>query len=489
MTKAGIRLTPKEPDFEPGSRGFTYKLDGNGEPTTEGVEQIDFLDRSATGKKLSDLVDRLESPTVIALDGSWGSGKSLFLKLWCGAHTIENEKAADVIYFDAFEHDFLDDPLIALTGAIYKQLTTDDKQTPKEKAERAKKFRNVAWALGKASVKVGVNVATFGAMEQLSDLGDTIVETLGGETSTFVESLGKSEDANKFWEIETAKITAMKGFRQTLREMTLDDEGKPTKKLVIIIDELDRCRPDYALSMLEIMKHFFAVDGVHFVLGVNLKELENSVRARYGADINAARYLQKFVHIKMDLPVNSREYLPNGAIHQKRSPAEKYCNYLEEVLGLQDVVWQYITELVANMPDSNKPTMRDLERVASKIPFYTHRKIMGDAEWISIAFLMLLEVVQPEDFKTTMTGEADFDYIARFYGLQRQYYKNLCPEQTRSHVLYGILKKTQKDQPVISDETKLMMNDMDFKLELDEDRKNWFLNIYENYLSTFRPLS
>ena len=63
------------------------------------------------GKKLTDLVDRIDQPLVIALDGEWGSGKSHFLKLWTGAHQNgELGGKAKVIYFDAFEHDYLDDP-------------------------------------------------------------------------------------------------------------------------------------------------------------------------------------------------------------------------------------------------------------------------------------------------------------------------------------------------------------------------------------------
>lgn len=69
-----------------------------------------------------------------------------------------------------------------------------------------------------------------------------------------------------------------------------------------MIDELDRCRPDYALSLLEIVKHFFNVSGVHFVLGVNLSELQNSVRVRYGSNVDAATYLQKFYSVVLRLP-------------------------------------------------------------------------------------------------------------------------------------------------------------------------------------------
>jgi hypothetical protein len=106
----------------------------------------------------------------------------------------------------------------------------------------------------------------------------------------------------------------------------LHKDGKP---LVFIIDELDRCRPSFALELLERVKHFFAVPNVHFVLGAHLKQLENSVRVTYGSEIDAQLYLQKFIslHVELDTPGN---YPPaNSAI-------SKYMSYLKEQMKIPD---------------------------------------------------------------------------------------------------------------------------------------------------------
>jgi predicted KAP-like P-loop ATPase len=73
------------------------------------------------------------------------------------------------------------------------------------------------------------------------------------------------------------------------------------KKLIIFIDELDRCKPDFALHMLEIIKHVFDVDGIKFVLVTNVYQLEASIKHRYGIDINADEYLGKFRKYKFTL--------------------------------------------------------------------------------------------------------------------------------------------------------------------------------------------
>jgi hypothetical protein len=108
-----LRLAPPEPDFTPGDKGFDDK-DATG-------LHYDLPGRKAVGRRLSDLVERIEEPLVIARDGDWGSGKSHFLRLWTGAHRKENDRRARVIYFDAFEQDYLDDPLVGLVGAILQE--------------------------------------------------------------------------------------------------------------------------------------------------------------------------------------------------------------------------------------------------------------------------------------------------------------------------------------------------------------------------------
>ena len=103
-----MRLTPPEPDFTPGDKGFDDK-DATG-------LRYDLPGRKAVGRRLSDLVEHIEEPLVIALDGDWGSGKSHFLRLWTGAHRKENEGRARVIYCDALNMIILMARSLALTG-------------------------------------------------------------------------------------------------------------------------------------------------------------------------------------------------------------------------------------------------------------------------------------------------------------------------------------------------------------------------------------
>ncbi|MES0826344.1 KAP family P-loop NTPase fold protein [Ruegeria sp. SCP11] len=272
----------------------------------DGFAAYDKLSRKPTGDKLSELVKRIDDPLVIALDGAWGSGKSFFLKCWVGEHLKRDGTTTQTVYFDAFKHDFLDDPLVALTGAIADRFRKPEGKQHEQNQKLTQHLKKTAWAVSKAAGRIGLSAVTFGATEILSDLGDEIAQAVSDKAKAFLSKETGDKQAEQFWDAHQAKIAAMDAFRLALTELTEPKEEngneRPTKKLVIVVDELDRCRPDYALLLLETIKHFFNVDGVHFVLGVNLEQLQNSVKARYGSGTEAEAYLQKFYSLKLKLP-------------------------------------------------------------------------------------------------------------------------------------------------------------------------------------------
>lgn len=244
----------------------------------DSFDGFDLLDRASAAHQLTELVDRIEAPMVIALDGDWGTGKSWFLKLWPGEHKKKGG-CSDIIYFDAFAHDFLDDPLASLALRLEAEMN-------KRRGAKAKAVRAVTTAVKKLAhpiARVTAAVATTGASEAVASV-----------TTAVISEIGALRD--RLWKEEKLKLKAMEDFRSAIANLS------KKQPLVFIVDELDRCRPDYSLSLLEIIKHFFDVPHVHFVLGANLKALQNSVKVRYGNDIDAELYLQKFINLTMTLP-------------------------------------------------------------------------------------------------------------------------------------------------------------------------------------------
>jgi hypothetical protein len=157
---------------------------------------------------------------VVALDGAWGTGKTHFLKRWVGAHRLENGGCGTTIYFDAFAHDFLDDPLLALTGVIGDRLT---------KAEQRKtwsKVKSAAFKLARPAARVALSVATSGASELASSLGDAAIGALGKELEKVTED---------FWKRENGRRQAMVEFKaalSSLAEQAPAPDGKPFSLMV-----------------------------------------------------------------------------------------------------------------------------------------------------------------------------------------------------------------------------------------------------------------
>ena len=305
---------------------------------------LDLLGRKAFGQRLSDLMGRGDQPLVVALDGGWGAGKSHFLKLWTGSHEGFGGKAR-VVYFDAFERDYLDDPLISLVAAI-----SSSKEAGKGKTAKALATLK-AWGLklARPAARIGAGVITSGlseiAVPVLDAIVDKALEEGNKEAQTAIDTL---------WQREEGRIAAVEGFRTALADLAAE------QPLILVIDELDRCRPDYALSLLEVVKHFFSVPGVRFVLGVNLQALGHSVQQRYGAGVDGVLYLQKFVHLTVGLP-----RLPNGEAWE--GYFLPLCQRLNVSREVHDDARDILT-LFRQRPVN----LRDAERIASRLAMLPH---------------------------------------------------------------------------------------------------------------------
>jgi hypothetical protein len=338
----------------------------------------DILGREKTSKSLSALLDRIEDPLVIALDGRWGTGKTYFLKRWVGAHRVQNDGKALTLYFDAFANDYLSDPLVALVSALADRVPAQDEP-------KLTRLKTAASRFVKPLAKIALNIATFGAKEALNDLGDAAAEAIHAEAEKVVDD---------FWERAEGRQRAMQSFRDALSELVDGKCDADPTPLVIVIDELDRCRPDYALEVLEVIKHFFAVPMVHFVLGVNLSALENSVKARYGQEIDAKAYLQKFISLTLTLPDHV------GNRHLEVPVVITYAEHIAKAMNLPKVIVEEIVErqLPAVMR-KNSVSIRDVGKILGAVALLPPEAINPDnfTGWRSITASMVIARIVRKD--------------------------------------------------------------------------------------------
>ena len=264
----GIRIQPREvviPD-DPDDEPFRY----------------DLLGRREKAEVLTSLVSNIDGPCAMAVDAAWGAGKTTFLNMW--AQHLRNE-GFPVVIFNAWETDASGDPLVALTTEITEQLrgTADTSKLDQVSSHAKDLIRKLAPGL----IRFGTGFVPIAG----SELGHTL--------SAYAEEVlaGHGE----------AKQSA-KQFKDSLQELASALwEAKEQKPTVILIDELDRCRPSYAIELLETAKHIFGVDHVVFVLAVNREQLAHSVKALYGSDFDAEGYLRRFFDIDFGLPPPNRE--------------------------------------------------------------------------------------------------------------------------------------------------------------------------------------
>ena len=266
-------------------------------PSHEDPFAVDLLERREVANSLTEIVKNELEGLVISLHAPWGQGKTTFLQMW--QHQLVNA-GFKTIYFNAWETDFSDNALVALIGELSNgihALRTTGSTGQEDRIEAAvQKIKGIGATLLRKSIPFGIKIATSGLLE-LDDSTEEALYEFGQKVA---------EDKIKAYEESRNSI---KSFREAMTdfatEITVSDEAR--KPLIVIVDELDRCRPDYSIRILECIKHLFSVPGVVFILAVDKIQLGNSVLKTYGSGIDAPSYLRRFFDIDLTLPEPSTE--------------------------------------------------------------------------------------------------------------------------------------------------------------------------------------
>ena len=244
------------------------------------------------------------SPMVI--DGGWGTGKTEFCQKLIRLIQQQHPDYQPV-YIDAFRSDHSGEPLLALLAEIIKACTPED--TGEQPSEQRKNItRKVAKAAGfvmktvtKAAVGHVLKQNTDDLAEGLQKImndgqdADSLAETVTDAAATIAShTIDATVEALLKEQIEAEKN--LETLKACLKELAAD------KPIILFIDELDRCRPDYAVDMLEVIKHVFDIENVKVVLVTNTKQLRAAINHRYGAEVDAQKYLDKFLKYSFALP-------------------------------------------------------------------------------------------------------------------------------------------------------------------------------------------
>lgn len=227
---------------------------------------------------------------VLNLNAEWGAGKTTFLKCW---RTHLRTKQHPVVYVDAWRHDFCQDPLAVLLSDIQKQLLAQVKGISGFKNRLDKSFealKPIALEGLAALVKGGAHWFAGEAGSRFAGIvGDAVTNGLEGMADVAVRQLLAEQQT---------RVQAMAEFQSAMAKLTAEiAKARATQLPVFIfVDELDRCRPTYAVEMLELIKHLFDIPNWVFVIATDTDQLKHTVAGLYGAGFNGSKYLERFFH-------------------------------------------------------------------------------------------------------------------------------------------------------------------------------------------------
>ena len=331
------------------------------------------------------------SPMVI--DGGWGTGKTEFCQKLIRLMQQQHPDYQPV-YIDAFRSDHSGEPLLALLAEIIKACTPED--TGEQPSEQRKNITRKVAKAARFGIKTVVKAAASHLLKQSTDDlaeefqqimndgqdADSLAETVTDAAATIAShTIDATVEALLKEQIEAEKN--LETLKACLKELAAD------KPIILFIDELDRCRPDYAVDMLEVIKHVFDVENVKVVLVTNTKQLRAAINHRYGAEVDAQKYLDKFLKYSFALP----EKVVARFEEERALVAIEYFKQLirnSSMAGeLRGLIGQgAILNLISDMVERNNLSLRETERLVRFLEIYHSLNHGFSAEW-AMAYRLL----------------------------------------------------------------------------------------------------
>lgn len=318
----------------------------------------DLLEFSKIGTTFTNLIKSINGEKVISIEAGFGRGKTFFRKAWAEQLRASGEKVVEI---DVQLSDHSGDPIVTLLGALAEAIPQQEEGKAKKTMQSLKKvgvvsFKTGARALLRSGADEFFEFLSGEAIELLGDFDhlDKMTQRFGDEMSKAAGNLIASQmAAEKIRKIELPEHI------QTLR--TAICEGSDSEKVVVIIDELDRCHPDYALAFLEATKLIFSQSGFVFCLMVNTEHLENLANHRFGQTEGDEAYLEKFVDIRLKLEPSQEAIASAVSQLVHKLPAERLFSEQAE-FSLESAA-----KLAVNLTQKTGIGMRKIERILLRV--------------------------------------------------------------------------------------------------------------------------
>ncbi len=268
------------------------------EPTPEAIDNAlteDTLHRKREVENFLKMLLAVEPPYTFVIDAPWGSGKTFFVKQTARALQMANptlnqdraktnaifgniaeelfKKPCLPIYFNAWEDDHFDNPILPILASIAS--ATDEKSV-----KGGENFRKgIIGAIEAAASFIGYGGDINGVIDNFSGID-------------FLEQY-KNE----------------KELRGKIDELIKTNLPEVANRAIIFIDELDRCRPEFAIKVLEQTKTLFQQENIVVVYSTDITQLAHSLQGVYGPSFEGRKYLERFYDKRLELdPIKPADY-------------------------------------------------------------------------------------------------------------------------------------------------------------------------------------
>lgn len=381
-----------------------------------------------------------ETVNTLAIDAGFGMGKTYFSKglryyLKNEASKGSNLKSLDVIEYNAWESDFFQDPMKTILYRILSSVDNDAK---------------VEMELGKTARKV---------FETCSEAVDSALKVSIFKVLNVLKNADKIDSLEEYQEY----LNLIKVTKEVLEEKAILF-GKSYRPKVIIIDELDRCKPNFAIEVLEAVKHFFNIRGLFFVFLVNRDQLTNSAENLFGNFCGQESYFQKFFDLEFKLPeLDFQEYIEKEyARHREKS------SYLKEVDDGYEVDIAVFSEALflhfyKNLEHLLNGSVREFKKKFSKFKMLMKTLRSKEKEDFTLLITLTLFYLNKEFSRKEFSN-----YIENV----RKCFEKESSQGWDSHIYYG-KQINMFDEGVLT-------------LEIDKWYRQIYFRLMENYTFTAR---
>ncbi|HMZ07632.1 MAG TPA: P-loop NTPase fold protein [Anaerolineales bacterium] len=370
--------------------------------------QNDKLERDKVADNLTLLVESTTQPFVISVQAPSGWGKTTFIKMW----KTQLESLGHIcFYFNAWENDFVNDPLIAFVGEINK--VTLDKGPISQWNTQLKQLQNFGGKIVRRALPLTIQIATQGLLGQEAvKQASTLLFASGGEIANFASQL--AEENIRQYENDKNGIREFRHeLKQFMKSLSAGQGKRPP--VVFFIDELDRCRPDFTIRLLERIKQIFSVEGIVFVLGVDRAQLEQAIKSVHGEGIDRDGYLRRFVDYTVNLP---------------EPTVEKYVTFLFERFKLKEVFTkrrsgreesESLTRAFVSLAKTYHFSLRVIEQCFTEINLALRTTPMNERVFpFLLALVIALKVEKPASYNLLLASLSAADLTALVSTLKQE---------------------------------------------------------------------